>query len=171
MLLTWLSPWFPSLTLLPTSKLGPSCADSQVGGLIYILRPCGSLQWTLLWGWEFFPPSQSSHVFSVTGFEALFPHPWTLHCLVCLAPQLILPVYLDLNVGPPSRPSATLPGLPATAFLRVLSAQLPVSAPPSSLDECFFFNSLVVGLPYSLTLYQFWLFFVSKFVVVLLLVV
>ena len=44
---------------------------------------------------------------------------------------------------------------------------LPVSAPPTGLDECFFFNSLVVGLPYSLISCQFWLFFVFKFVVVL----
>ena len=39
------------------------------------------------------------------------------------------------------------------------SPQLPVSAPPTGLDECFFFNSLVVGLPYSLIFCQFWLFF------------
>ena len=52
----------------------------------------------------------------------------------------------------------------------VLSAQLPVPTPPTSLDECFF-NSLVVGLPYSLIFWQFWLFFVFKFVVVFLLVV
>ena len=43
--------------------------------------------------------------------------------------------------------------------------------PSTSLDECFFFNSLVVGLPYSSISQQFWLFFVFKFVVVLLLVV
>ena len=49
--------------------------------------------------------------------------------------------------------------------------QLPVSIPPASLDECFFFNSLAVRLPYSLIFWQFWLFFVFKFVVVLLLVV
>ena len=48
---------------------------------------------------------------------------------------------------------------------------LPVSAPPTGLDECFFSNSLVVGLSYSLILWQLWLFFVFKFVVVLLLVV
>ena len=35
---------------------------------------------------------------------------------------------------------------------------LPISAPPTRLDECFFFNSLVVRLPYSLTFWQFWLF-------------
>ena len=48
---------------------------------------------------------------------------------------------------------------------------LPVSTPPTSLHECFFFISLVVRLLYSLIFCQFWLFFVFKFVVVLLLVV
>ena len=43
---------------------------------------------------------------------------------------------------------------------------LPISSPPT-----FLFNSLVVGLPYSIILWQFWLFFAFKFVVVLLLVV
>ena len=47
--------------------------------------------------------------------------------------------------------------------------QLPVFAPPTSLDECFFFNFLVVGLPYSFIFWQLWLFFVFKFVVVVLL--
>ena len=46
---------------------------------------------------------------------------------------------------------------------------LPVSTPPASLDECFCFISLVVGFPYSLILWLFWLFFVFKRVVVLLL--
>ena len=35
---------FQSLPLLPTSKLGPSGADSQVGGFVYILGPGGSFQ-------------------------------------------------------------------------------------------------------------------------------
>ena len=48
--------------------------------------------------------------------------------------------------------------------------QLPVSTPPTSRDECFF-NSLVVGPPQNLNIWQFLLFFVFKFVVVLLLVV
>ena len=62
----------------------------------------------------------------------------------------------------PAPQSATLLGQPATTLLRVLSAWLPVSAPPTGLDECFFFISLVVGLPYSLIFCQFWLFFVFK---------
>ena len=43
-----LSADFQSLPLLPTNKLGPSGADSQVGGLVYVLGPCRSLQQTLL---------------------------------------------------------------------------------------------------------------------------
>ena len=102
-------------------------------------------------------------MFSVRGFQALFPQTGTLGCAACLTPQLFLLVYLYANVGPPSPQAATLP--------QVLTAPLLVSAPPSSLGECFFFNSLVVGLPYSSIFYQFWLFFVFKFVVVNLLIV
>ena len=43
--------------------------------------------------------------------------------------------------------------------------RLPISASPTSLEECFLFNSLVVELPYSLIFWQFWSFFVFKFVV------
>ena len=39
-----LSAGFHSLPPLLTSKLGPSGADSQVGGVVYVLGPCGSLQ-------------------------------------------------------------------------------------------------------------------------------
>ena len=104
------------------------------------------------------------------SFEALFPHAGTLGCTVCLAPQLFLPVYLHTNEGLPSLQSAASPSPPATALPRVLSAQLPISAPATSLNECFFFNSLVVGLPYSSIFFQFWLLFISKFVVLLLVV-
>ena len=83
--------------------------------------------------------------------------------MVYLAPRLFLLVYLHANVGPPAPPAAT--------SLQVLSAWLPTSTPPTGLGECFFFNSLVVGLPYGSIFWQFWLFFVLKFVVVLLLVV
>ena len=40
--LAQLSAGFQSLALLPTSKLGPSGADSQVDWFVYVLGPCGS---------------------------------------------------------------------------------------------------------------------------------
>ena len=83
--------------------------------------------------------------------------------MVCLAPQLFLPVYLHANVGPPA------PVLPLLPCQKSSLPELSVSAPPTSLDECFFFNSLVAGLPYSSIFWQLWLLFVFKFVVVLLL--
>ena len=85
-------------------------------------------------------------------FEALFP------CEVCLPPQLFLLVYLHMNVGPPSLQSATLSGPPAIALSRVFStpAAGPRLCPSYSLDECFFFNSFVVRLPYSSIFCQFW---------------
>ena len=46
--LALLSAGFQSLSPLPTIKLGSSGADSWVGGFVYILGPCGSLQRTLL---------------------------------------------------------------------------------------------------------------------------
>ena len=41
MLLARLSAGFQSLPPLPTNKLGPSGADSLVGGFVYVLGPCG----------------------------------------------------------------------------------------------------------------------------------
>ena len=40
--LAQLSARFQSLPPLPKSKLGPSGVDSQVGGFVYFLGPCGS---------------------------------------------------------------------------------------------------------------------------------
>ena len=84
--LVQLSASFWSLLLLPTSKMGPSGANSQVSGFGYVLGPL--------------------QVFSVRGFEALFPCTGTLGCTVCLGPQLFLPVFLHTNVGPSGPPAA-----------------------------------------------------------------
>ena len=116
-------------------------------------------------------------VFSVRGFISLclFPKPWrTLGFAVCLTPQLFLLAYLHTNVGQPvPPPTASLPLVllqPAPCH-ESSPPWLPISTPPTSMDEYFFFNSLAVGCPYSLIFWQFWLYFVFKFVVVLLLVV
>ena len=129
-----------SLCLLPTSKLGPSGAYSRVNSPVRLgVSPAA------------IPPPQ---VFSVTGFEALFPLTGTVGCAVCLTPQFFLLVYLHTNVR--------LPGLPATTLPESSPSQLPV------------FPLLLVWINVSSLgsiFWQFWLFFVFKFVVVLLLVV
>ena len=82
--------------------------------------------------------------------------PWVV---LSIASQLFLLAYPPVNTG--------LPGSPATdsgsLFSLLAIGPLPTpwlldSTPPTSLGECFFFNSLVVGLPYSLIFWQFWLF-------------
>ena len=120
------------------------------------------------------PPDASTPTGVFTHrFEALFPQAGALGCVVCLAPHLFLPVYLLVNVGPPTLPascslahlapqSTTSLGPPAATLLGVLSTRLPGSTPPTTLDECFFFKSLVVRLPCSSIFCQFWLFFVFK---------
>ena len=153
----------------PTTQLGPSGVDCPVGGFGYIPGSWGSLQRTLLWGWEFLLPPQTAppQVFYSQKFWG-FSHTGTLGCVVCLAPQLFLPVYLHVNRDRPvHQPLPCPPRLSASSLLRVLSAQLPVSTPPTSLDERVLFNSLVVRLPYSSIFWQFWLFFVFKFVALL----
>ena len=37
--------------------------------------------------------------------------------------------------------------------------RLPISTPPTGLDEYFFFNTLVIRFPHTLIFWQFWLFF------------
>ena len=78
--------------------------------------------------------------------------------------------FASCSLACPVPQSTTLLGPPVPALPRVLSARLPISAPPTGLDECFF-NSLVVGDPCSLNFWQFWLFIVFKLVVILRLVV
>ena len=104
--------------------------------------------------------------------EALFPCTGALGCTICFVPLPFLPVYLCANVEPQDLLAAAWPAPfhnpPPLWVLQPLPCResslpwLPVSAPPTYLDECFFFISLVVRLPYSLICCQFWLFFVFK---------
>ena len=110
------------------------------------------LQQTVLCGWEFILLLQHPQEFSTSGLRLYFPSP---------EPHVAQSVTRSTSCRSacPASQSATLLGPPAPALLRVLSTQLPVSAPPPGLDECFFFISLVVGLPYSSILCQFCFFF------------
>ena len=118
MLLAWLSAGFHSVFPLPTSKLGPSGAESRVSGPVYILGVCVSLQWTLLWGWEFLPLLQPPQVFIARGFEAFFSYAGNLGCTVCLAPQLFLPIYPHRNV---ELPATALPAWSSSHHLASLA--------------------------------------------------
>ena len=119
-----LSARFQSLPPLPTIKLGPSGADSWVGGLVHALGPCRSLQQTLLWGWEFLQLSpQPPRVFSVSGLKLYFPalELWVAWSITkstscCLAGQLQLCPLCDTIchlAGSASRRLAVSPLCPA----------------------------------------------------------
>ena len=71
---------------------------------------------------------------------------------------VISPSYPHTNVGLPALPCPP-PILKPLLCCECSPLWLPVSAPPTGLDECFFLNSLIDGLPYSLIFWQFWLFF------------
>ena len=66
------------------------------------------------------PTAATPQVFSIRGFMALFPHTGTLSFVVCLAPQLFLPVYPHTNVGLSALPATSLPSPPAATVLHVL---------------------------------------------------
>ena len=90
---------------------------------------------------------------------------WSVSLLSCSSWFIRIQTWDHLVCQPPPLPVCQLPPCGHSSL-----PQLPISAPPTSLDECFF-NSLVVRLPYSSIFWQFWLFFVFKLVVALLLVV
>ena len=102
------------------------------------LNPYGCFQ-SVVWG--FISPPWSP------GLPGLLPGPPAAASLV------------SCSLACPNPQSAALLGPPATAFQWVLFARLPISTPPTWLDEGFLFISLVVGLPYSSIYPQFWLFF------------
>ena len=108
-------------------------------------------------------------VFSISGLRLYFPtlELWVVRS-VARSTSCSLPA--SCSFAHPAPQSATSLAPPAATLPRVLSTRLPVSAPPTGRVECFFFVSLVVGLSYSSIFCQFWLFFVFKCVVVLLVV-
>ena len=115
---------------------------------------------------------QSPLVFTVRGYEALFPWCWNPGCMVeagagIACYQLSLLVFMrstwmwDYLLCWPPLPPGHISSLP----------QLPICTSPTHLDPCFFFNSLVFRHPYSSIFWLFWLFFVFRLVVILLMVV
>ena len=162
--LAWLSTGFQSLPPLATSKLGPSGADSPGGWICLCFRtlwvsPVNSPVRLGISPATATPTGFYSQRF--WGFISLALEPW-------LAWSVLLSSGSSWFIHMQMWGQLVLQLLPCS-----MSSLhwLPISTPPTSLDECSFFNSLVVGLPYSSIFWPFWLFFVFKFVVVLLLVV
>ena len=94
------------------------------------------------------------------------PHAGTLSFVVCITPKVFLLVYPHTNVGQPAAASPTWSSSSCLAMSPLCPGCL---FPPPSLNECFFYNSLVVRLPYSSIFWQFCYYFL-KFVVFLLVV-
>ena len=113
---------FPSL---PTSKLGPFGADSWVGGFVYFLRPCGSLQRTLLWGWEFLLLlPQPPQVFSVRGLRLYFPAlepwvPWSVLFPSCSSKFICMWMWDHPVLNPLPLCESSTPGCPSLPLLPV----------------------------------------------------
>ena len=165
MLLVWFLADFQSFPPLPISKLGPSGADSQMGGFVYVLGHCGSLQQILLWGWEFLPLLQPPQVFSVRFWGFISPTlapwvAWSVSLLSCSSWFIHMQIWDHLLHQPPP-------------CLKSSPPRLPVSSPAARLCPSyqsgwmFLLYTLVVGLPYSSIFWHFWLFLVFKFVVLL----
>ena len=105
--------------------------------------------------------ASNPQVFSISGVKLNFPllELWVVQSVTpstscCLSGQLQLCLA-----------RSTICHLAGSASHRLAASPLHPTAclrPSYRLDECFFFISLVVGLPYSSIFCQFWLFFVFK---------
>ena len=124
MALPLLTASFQLLPPLPTIKLGPSGADSQVGGFVYILGPCGSLQWTpVRLGVSPLAP-QPPQVSSISGLRLYFPtlELWVVQSVAgstscCLASQL-----------QPCLPHSTIPCLAGSTSHHLVTSPLCLTA-------------------------------------------
>ena len=90
---------------------------------------------------------------------------WSVSLPSCSSQFLHMQMWDHLLLQPPPcQIHQLLPCLPRSSshFLATSPlCQLLISAPLTCLDECFFFNSLVVGLPYSSIFWQFCFLFLN----------
>ena len=145
MSLAQLSPRFQSLALLPTSKLGPSGADSWVGGFVYILGQLWVSPVNSAVRGGVTPTATTPKVFTARDFEAFFSHAVTLGCTVCFTCQLFLQVYPHANVGLPGPPAATSPAQSSSRCL-AMSPLCPGSRSPPLLPVWMNVSSLTPWL-------------------------
>ena len=165
MRLAQLSAGFQTFPLLPTSKLGPSGADSQVGGFVYVPGPFVGLSNELFCEAGSFSLSCNPHRFFQS--EVLrFPQ-WNPGLLSLSHSPVVPPGLSACKCGSAWSAShcTASPCHPGCLSLPFLPVWMNVSSLTLWLSD--FFNSLVV----SSVFWKFWLFLVFKFVVVLLLLV
>ena len=134
--LAQLLPSFQPLLLLPTSKMSPAGADSQLGEFVYLLGPCGISSKLSYVAGNFFHHRNSCKFLQLEVLRLSFPalEPWVMW-------SVSLPSCSSQFIHTLMRDHPILQLLPCHASSL---PQLPIYAPPTSLDECFFFNSLVV---------------------------
>ena len=82
---------------------------------------------------------------------------WGWDCSLPRYPYWILSTMRDYGTGHSATTSA------ASHCHMHLSSCLHNSTPPTHLDECGFFKSLVIGLSYSSIFWQFWFLFVLRY--------
>ena len=89
------------------------------------------------------PPFVVAYLCTNVGLRGLIPATLPAPFSATLSPALL--VYLCVNVGPQGLLMVRLPApfVPHSASLGPATAMRVLSAPPTSLDECLFFISLV----------------------------
>ena len=145
----------------------------RVGGFVSIPGLCRAFKHTPSRDQQCLLLLQSPLVFTAKSYEALFCWHWNpgLHGLGfrSFTPKVSLLIFIH-HMWMWDPPFCWV--LPCHHCHTVSSPPLfPISAPSTHLDEYGFFKSLVVGLPYSLIYWQFWVIFVWRLVVILLMVV
>ena len=133
--------WLLVLSLLPTKMLDPSGVVSPVGGLVYVLGPCGSLQQILLWG---SPATATPTGFYSQSFWSFISLCWNPGLCGLSHSPVVPPGLSACKCGTPSLPATASPSLPASAL-------------PSLSSSCHLaFSPLHPGYP-SLPLLLVWL--------------
>ena len=159
---------FPAVTLFLNPKVGGfTDVLSWVGTLNGLSWETGSFFWCPNPHW-FLTTRSYGALFSWYWNPGLCSLAWGWDHLLLRHPSQFLSTKRECGT---THPLLLLQHLHTTQHLLVSLPQLLTSTPPSHLDECGFFKSLVVGLPYNVIFWQFWVLSVLRLVVILLVVV
>ena len=125
--------------------------NPRVGGFANVLRQCRPFMWSFLKIQQFLPAPKPQWFLQPEVVEIYLLGTGTLGCTVwpgagITHSQGIPPDFYSLyvNAGLPVPIPLPLPPLHTTLYLLTSLPSLWVSAPPTHLDECGFFKSLVV---------------------------